>query len=428
MINLVPPKVIRVLSRIREVGGAPYLVGGAVRDALMNRDIPIKDFDFEVYELSIDKLIDALSCFGNVETVGRSFGVIKLFMGDSLDLDFALPRRESKTGRGHRGFVVSSEPNMPKQEACARRDFTINAMLMNPFSGEIIDFFDGQRDLSAGILKHTSPHFVEDPLRPLRGMQFAARFNMILHDDTAKLCRSLVSEAKSLASERIFAEWEKWATFSDYPSRGLEALIKMGWDRLFGKMAAWGAPESEPWRRTLRAVDFAAKTAKEAGLERGDRLVLMLGALTHTLSLEEGRDLLSRIGLPLQYQTRLAPLMSTQLAVSRIKTVDIPTVLKLSISLKPESIRSLTRLLCCCHPDFVKEPEIRRIAESQGVLDGPLIPLVTGRHLIARGVSPGKSMGALLQTVFEAQLNGAFSDSIGAERWLEQFLSSINSI
>lgn len=428
MINLVPPKIGRILFKIREVGGTPYLVGGAVRDALIHRDTPIKDFDFEVYELTIDQLIDTLSHFGNVETVGRSFGVIKLFTGDSLDLDFALPRRESKTGRGHRGFVVSSEPNMPKQDACARRDFTINAMLMNPFSGEIIDYFDGQRDLEKGILRHTSPHFSEDPLRPLRGMQFAARFNMVLHDDTAKLCRSLISEAKNLAAERIFAEWEKWARFSNYPSRGLEALTKMGWDRLFGKMADWGPPRSEPWQRIFRAVDLAAKTAKDAGLERGDRLVLMFGALTHLLSPKEGHDLLTRIGLPPQYQTRLAPLMSTRNAVSRIDAVDIPTVLKLSVSLKPESIRSLTRLIRCCYPDFTKEPEIRYIAESQGVLDGPLLPLVTGRHLIARGISPGKSMGTLLQTAFEAQLNGAFSDSKGAEHWLEQFLSSVNSV
>ena len=424
MISPVPPKVVRVLSKIREVGGAPYLVGGAVRDALLHRDAPIKDFDFEVYQLSIDTLIDALSRFGNVETVGRSFGVIKLFMESSLDLDFALPRRESKTGRGHRGFVVSSEPDMPKQEACARRDFTINAMLMDPFSGEIIDFFGGRRDLSEGILRHTSPHFKEDPLRPLRGMQFAARFNMTLHDETAKLCKSLIAEAKTLAHERIFTEWEKWALYGAYPSRGLAALVRMGWDELFGKMAAWGDLDGDTWRRTLGAVDRAARTAVEAALGRGDRLVLMLGALAHTLSSEDARHLLDRIGLPLQYQTRLTALLSHRQRMSRLETVDIPDVLRLSVALKPESIRSLTRLLRNCDPELTIGDRIEDIASAQGVLDGPLLPLVTGRHLIAKGIPPGREMGGLLRTVFDAQLAGTFSDARGADRWLNEFLSS----
>jgi tRNA nucleotidyltransferase (CCA-adding enzyme) len=422
MIDIVPPKVAAVLCAVRDRGGAPYLVGGAVRDALLDTEAPIKDFDFEVYHLTIDALIDTLSGFGNVETVGRSFGVIKLFMGSGADLDFALPRRESKTGRGHRGFVVSADPNMPKEDACARRDFTINACLMDPFTGGVIDFFNGRQDLEHRVLRHTSGHFVEDPLRPLRGMQFAARFDMSVHDDTCALCRTLVPEAESLATERIFGEWEKWALLAPLPSRGLEALVAMGWDRVFSELGNL-RKKAAIWQDTLAAVDRAAAFAHETFLDRGDRLLLLLGALVHGLRVEARDAFLRRIGVPGQTVTRLAPLHVGHARIRNRRDIAPAEVRRLSVDIKPATLRVLTALLTCTSPESPILRILPRIARDLELLDGPPKPLLTGKHLVARGIRPGRFLGDLLKTAFERQLNGDIATLEDALSWLDRFLA-----
>ena len=117
---------------------------------------------------------------GEVIAVGRAFGVLRV---KGIDCDFSVPRRDSKTGRGHRGFLVESDPNLSMVEAASRRDFTINAVMMDPLTGEVMDPFGGLRDLRGGILRHTSDKFAEDPLRVLRGMQLAARFDLDVASD-----------------------------------------------------------------------------------------------------------------------------------------------------------------------------------------------------------------------------------------------------
>ncbi|HEX9439454.1 MAG TPA: polynucleotide adenylyltransferase, partial [Roseiflexaceae bacterium] len=193
-----------ILSAIESAGGLPLIVGGAVRDQLLG--YALKDIDIEVYRLSIEQLAEVLTPFGRLDAVGRSFGILKLRLPGGREFDFALPRRESKIGAGHRGFLAAPDPTMTPREAAARRDFTINAMALTP-AGEILDFFGGQADLHARILRHTTAAFAEDPLRVLRGMQFAARFDMRLAPETAALCRALLAEAPTLAIERIWGEW-----------------------------------------------------------------------------------------------------------------------------------------------------------------------------------------------------------------------------
>jgi tRNA nucleotidyltransferase (CCA-adding enzyme) len=146
------------------------------------------DVDIEVYGLSKKEVWKALP--GQVQEFGQNFGVFNTTL-NGQDFDVTLPRRDSKTGDGHRGFVVETDPEMSFEDAFARRDFTMNAMGWDEATGEPVDPFGGRADLDAGILRHTSSHFDEDPLRVLRGVQFSGRFSLHLAPETAELCREM---------------------------------------------------------------------------------------------------------------------------------------------------------------------------------------------------------------------------------------------
>ena len=193
-----------VCGLIREAGGRALLVGGCVRDMLLG--LEPKDLDIEVYGLESEQLVAVLQQELAVDLVGQDFGVIKL---RHYPVDVSLPRRESRRGSGHRGFHVFSDPRMTPREAAARRDFTINAIAWDPNTQELIDPFGGERDLRDGVLRHTTEHFAEDPLRVLRGMQFVGRFHLTPHVGTLDLCRRLLPESATLSQERIWGEWEK---------------------------------------------------------------------------------------------------------------------------------------------------------------------------------------------------------------------------
>src|ERR1041385_1702555 len=168
---VIPEQVLKLSEALRAEGGRALFVGGCVRDELMGRQP--KDWDLEVYGIEPAHLREILDRFGTVNVVGEAFTVYKL----GPHLDISIPRRERKTGRGHRGFFIEGDSSMSIAEATSRRDFTINAILQNPLTGEIIDPFAGAKDIDAKILRAVSPQtFSEDSLRVLRAAQFAARF------------------------------------------------------------------------------------------------------------------------------------------------------------------------------------------------------------------------------------------------------------
>src|SRR5436190_16600917 len=196
----IPDQLREILGKTPELRQS-FLVGGCVRDWVLER--PNKDFDIEVFGLNYEELARVLSRWGRTDLVGRSFGVVKLTTGQSETFDFSIPRRDSKVAPGHKGFTVALDPEITPAEAAARRDFTINALMYDPHRDEVLDFHGGLADLQKRILRHTSPAFVEDPLRVLRGMQFAARFELTAALQTIALCRSIVGSYSELAMERV---------------------------------------------------------------------------------------------------------------------------------------------------------------------------------------------------------------------------------
>src|ERR1044071_3741151 len=277
----VPENVLFLGRAIHEAGGRALLVGGCVRDALMGAQP--KDCDLEVYNLDAARVREILDQFGPVNVVGEAFTVYKL--GNHLDV--SIPRRERKSGRGHKGFVIEGDPFMSVAEATLRRDFTINAILQDPLTGELIDPFNGRRDIEQRILRAVSKDtFAEDSLRVLRAAQFAARFEFEIDSETIELCRTI--DLSDLPAERIWGEMEKLLLRASRPSIGLEWLRRLGAiEKLFPEIQALigvppdpeGHPEGDGFVHTQLAVDRARELIEDLPYPR--QVTVMLAALAH---------------------------------------------------------------------------------------------------------------------------------------------------
>ncbi|RMH51988.1 MAG: HD domain-containing protein [Zetaproteobacteria bacterium] len=442
------PRLIALCRAIRSAGGSAWLVGGWVRDTLAGGDS--SDYDIEVFGLRADQLQRIAARFGRVLPVGRCFPVLKL-EGADLRADLALPRREASTGPGHRDFAVAADPKMSPEEAAQRRDFTINAMMYDPIEDRLFDPFGGRADLRAGILRHVGPAFVEDPLRPLRAMQLAARLDLRLAPESADLCRTMVAESAALPEARIAGEWRKWAT-ADHPEAGLRALRESGWIAAWPELARLPAtpqeprwhPEGDVWNHTVLCCAAAAAIARRDRLDAEARTVLLFAALCHDLgkpaTTARGEDgllhahdharaglaptgsLLTAIGAPRGVIERVVPLVREHL----VHLHGDPTpraVRRLADRLRPASLRDWERLIEADASGRAPHPPGRpalawlRLAEALAVQRQPPKPIVTGKWLLAHGMTPGPEVGRLLRAAWQLQLDGVITDAASAETW-----------
>jgi tRNA nucleotidyltransferase (CCA-adding enzyme) len=447
------PDLERVLAIIRSAGGRPMLVGGYVRDAILSPGIVSKDIDVEVYGIADpDVLTAALSVIGPVLEAGKAFGVLKVRAGEA-DIDISLPRRESKTGAGHCGFDVTPDSEMGFREASGRRDFTVNAIMADPQTGEIIDCHGGLGDLKAGILRHTTAAFAEDPLRVLRAVQLAARFGFRLAPETGALCRTLVNSYTELPVERVWCEVEKIGTRGTSITTALEVLYETAWEQHFPQIAALHSvpqdagwhPEGNVWTHSGLAADQAARLADEAGLTGADRFVVVVAALchdfgkvTHTQSaggrvtshghaaagVEPSGAFLRSVGCPESTTARILPLVKEHMCCTGAPTK--PAVRRLARRLVPSTLAELV-LVCGADHAGRGDPSAPNLAEAWlemgrglSVQERPAKGLLTGDHLIAAGMAPGPAFKPVLAAALEAQDAGEFEDEAGALAWLAE--------
>jgi len=457
-----PSPLLAALSALRAAGGRPRLVGGCVRDWLLG--LEPKDFDVEVYGLDFEAMSRALAPFGPTDIVGRSFGVLKVRL-DGVEYDFSLPRRESKTGAGHRGFAVEPDPKLTESEAAARRDFTVNAIAYDPFENRVVDFYGGVDDLKKRILRHTGPAFVEDPLRVLRAFQLAARFEFTLAAETAALCRSISDSYRELPVERVWGEWDKWATKSAKPSLGLAVLAQTGWLDHFPEVAALdGVPQEPEWHpegdvlvHTCHCLDALVALATWREGTPHTRRILSLAVLGHdfgkaiTTKQAEKRGrlrwvspeheaaggplaetFLQRIGAPRELIESVRPLVMNHLlhhhGPAEFRDT---TVRRLARKLAPATIDDLIAVMLSDHlgrPPLIPQETVQRIeflrlaAHRLAVEHSAPKPIVRGRHLLALGLKPGPQFTPALEAAFESQLDGAFNDESGGIAWMKNYL------
>jgi tRNA nucleotidyltransferase (CCA-adding enzyme) len=431
--------VLTICEAVRAAGGRALLVGGWVRDHLLG--IESKDFDIEVYRVEPARLRALLEKIAPVNAVGGQFAVYKLAFHNppSFEIDVSLPRRESKSGRGHRGFTIEGDPEMSFEEAARRRDFTVNAILYDPLTDEIIDPFGGAKDLEAKLLRAVAADtFVEDSLRVLRAVQLAARFEMTVEPATAELCRSI--DLADLPHERIWGEMEKLFTMAARPSIGLQTALDLGvLDKLFPEIRALvGCPqESEPhaegdvFRRTKLALDEAVNLA--ADLPKEKRVTVMLAVLCHGLwrlhatEITEGHDhpwgrdeaaraVMNTLGLHTLggYDVRSQALglvrehlRPGQFYDDREHVTDgafrrLARKLDLDLLYRVAKAVALGRAAAS---DSIKQEWFIEKARRLGVEHSAPEPILKGRHLIEAGFEPGPRMGEILRLIYDLQLD-----------------------
>jgi tRNA nucleotidyltransferase (CCA-adding enzyme) len=460
-----PTALEKIVRDLRDAGFRALVVGGAVRDALLGIDA--KDIDVEVYGINYDRLAGFLELYGRIDLVGRSFGVVNFTSADDFSCHFSVPRRDSRIGMGHRDFLSTFDENITPREAASRRDFTINALSFDPITGEISDFFQGREDLQNRVLRATSQAFSEDPLRVLRGMQFASRFDLTLDPATAAMCRSIADQYSTLPKERVAEEFMKWALKSVTPGRIAGYLSETGWLKHFPEIERMmGVPQDPEWHpegdvgaHTMHVVDAAARIAERDHLKGDDRAVLLFSALAHdfakadTTELREkngklrwtayghesaggplARRFLERIGIKNAIVSQVVPLVENHLVHSSLgQDVTPRSMRRLAMRLAPASIAQLARLIeadasgCPPRPGGLPAAaaRIRDMAAAQAVEERPQPPLILGRHVLPYFQDrAGPHIGEVTAAAYEAQLDGAFSTPEEAQQWLENFMSS----
>jgi len=461
-----PAAIAGLVERVSAAGGRALLVGGAVIDALTG-SVP-EDWDIEVHGLSMDTLETLLAGF-SPRAVGKAFGVFILDPGrvDSLEVSFSVPRRESRVGVGHRDFRCEFDPSMTPREAARRRDFTMNSVMLDLHQGEIVDPYDGLRDLEAGLLRMTDGNtFAEDPLRGLRAMQLLARKAQRVDPQTLAVIRGMADSYGALPRERVADEWEKLLLKAERPSVGLEFLRDSGWLRHYPELleflqwSGWERaenqshrhlfagdgcpqnpewhPEGDVWVHNNFVLDAAARVRDQVDSEW--RLAFMYGALLHDIAkppttelplcTSHGHD---KLGEQMA-RTFMERLTAHRLLIDRVAALVrnhlYPFMLVQAGSsdaawkrLHNRSLGRLDVLGWLSRADWAGRPGrdplgptehgtlVRhegsetcwRMHEDLGV--EPIRAIIQGRDLIQAGWTPGPRFATALKAAFEAQLD-----------------------
>jgi tRNA nucleotidyltransferase/poly(A) polymerase len=414
----VPEGVQNLLEDINSNGFSPLLVGGTVRDAMIGGTAP-KDFDIEVYGTDIDTLASTLRKSGyNVDEVGKSFGVLKVVThGDTKDdIDISVPRKDSLVGAGHRGFEVEMDSSMSVEEASTRRDYTINAMTWDYRYGTMIDPHNGADDLKAGILRRVSDSFDEDPLRSLRGFQFAGRFGMDMDHETAEFCKNLRPRIKEIAQERIATEWEKFYHKAKYPSKSMKVLRDMGWNE-----HAPGLEKVNTEASSLgKSLDHARDVAVKEKLTGDQKVGLYSAIIIRDMDKKDSWNFTKTTVISDKLQKM--PLTIKGIEVS--ESTDDYTFRRTAQEAAKNnvSLRDWVRYERLS-VDSERATAVEKKAKELGIYDTDEKPFVMGRHVLAMtDRKPGPWMGKLIAEAEEKQFKGELRSEKSALDWVKSQL------
>ena len=430
---------LKISSVVYENGGRAYFVGGCVRDAILGHEVT--DFDIEVFGIDFCALKSLLEKYFDVDETGRSFCVLKI---GGLPIDVSVPRSERKLGDSHRAFEVRQLKTFDVRAAADRRDFTINSIYFDVHDEKLIDEFGGMKDLRHGILRHVSEKFSEDPLRVLRGMQFAGRFELKCDKETLNICCELSIE--NISKERIFSEWEKLILKSKKPSFGLKFLMDSGWLKFFPEIDILREchqdisqhPEDTVFEHTCLAMDVFAET--KIGNPYED-LVLGFATLCHDFGkpyvttkdkygihhyghdeagILPAKNFLMQINVPRGIIDDVLPLvryhMLPRTMFQNRGNNSVSDVLHLA-----NNVGRIDRLLRLCYndcvgrKDFLKNYDSRpddwlmNISKSLGVFEKKPKQIIQGNDLLSIGLTPSDKFSKIINSCFEAQLDGKFS-------------------
>jgi tRNA nucleotidyltransferase/poly(A) polymerase len=401
----------KVLNQLEADGLTPFVVGGSIRDKLLG--LGSKDMDIEVYGGDTQKVIKSLRKLGNVDEVGKAFGVLKMTL-DGEDLDISLPRTDSKVGDDHRGFEVSVDPHMTPAEAAQRRDYTINSMLYSHSHRAVIDPYNGRQDLRDGILRHVSDAFDEDPLRVLRGVQMASRFNMVLHPDTIVKAETLKDQFNTLATERVGIEFEKLYTKGKNTAKAFQVLKQTGWDKNFPGLAE--VNDDKLQASLTRAQDIITRD-KVQGEEKE---VFLSAVVASTIG---GKNAESFIQTTMVGDKPKA--ISRKLMVAQVPDVNNSKELRYwAKDFNGVRVRDWAKVQEALGNKKVAATVLAK-AEKLGIADDYEPPFVQGRDVLANypNVKTGPWLGHLLRDALDEQYSDKIRTHDSGVAWLKQNIS-----
>jgi len=439
-------KVLEVVSAIERAGGRALLVGGSVRDAILGKIS--KDFDVEVYGLSPAAIEAVVRAHGKVNEVGIAFGILKLSFGEDIDVDISLPRTDSKTGPGHTGFDVKTDPDMSIADAALRRDFTINTVAADPVSGQIYDAHGGVRDIKERRLRITDPElFADDPLRIMRGVQFVGRFGLEIEAESFRTMQEMVPRLHEISPERFWEEWKKLFLKSEKPSLGLSAAMSLGvmhemypqFVKVHERQELGEHGNADQWIHTLASLDEVAKIVRRESLGPKEAMVIMLATLCGNLApgdadggraserrrtpdLQVAKDFLESIKADNQTRDTTLALIASRLipgslyVEDRLRGNEVTDgqVRRIADQIHPASIRQLLLVAEADHlgrgafasesPEALMMPRdsfpardwLLERARKLGIEEKKAGPVIQGRDLIAFGFKPGKQFSDII--------------------------------
>ena len=442
------PKILYTISKeLFTKNAKAIIVGGSVRDHFLK--LSIKDYDIEVYGLeTMEALEEILSQYGSVNLVGKSFGVLK-FQYEGEEYDFSFPRRESKVGAGHRGFDIEVDGSLDFKTAAKRRDFTVNAVGYDIEEKAFIDPFGGLEDIKQKQLRHINDEtFIEDPLRVYRAVQFCARFGFTLSSETQLLCKEMVIKGmlEELPKERVYIEWTKLLLKAPRPSLGFKLMRELGiLERYFPELYTLiGVPQSPKWHPEGDVWVHTMMTVDEMALLRTENekynLKMMFAILCHDLGkavstavedegsirsighektgLELTKTLMYRLMDEHDFIESLLPLVEHHLKPSQFYAANSGSkaIRKLATKVNIEELvvvskadflgrtteEALTR-------DYKAGEWLLKKASELNVKSKPLERLVQGRDLIDLCLEPSPQFKAIIDEVYELQLEGSVS-------------------
>lgn len=422
---------INIAKRVFDKGGRVFFVGGCVRDEILNKKI--KDIDIEVHNITVETLLDILEEFGEVQKIGASFGVFNI---RGYDIDIAMPRKEKSSGRGHRDFEIFVDPFIGYEQAAKRRDFTMNSLMKDVLTGEIIDSFGGVEDIKNKVIRHVNDEsFCEDPLRVFRAAQFAARFDFKVDKDTLTLSSTM--DVSTLAFERIFDELKKALLKADKPSIFFKIL------RDINKLSPWFKevenligieqskiyhPEGDVFNHTMLVLDEAAKLRNQAK----DEISFMIAALCHDFGkikatkVKDDGNIIS-YGHEIESE-KLAKVFLDRISKKAKLEKDVLNLVKLHM--KPNQMYNKSKkksmmklwdesvcpedLILLAKSDFLEKGKKESYNEIEKILRDSLNeykelmtkPQILGRDLIEHGLKPGKNFSQYLDFGHKLHLSG----------------------
>ncbi len=406
-----PNKLNKIFDKLNLYHIKSIIVGGYVRDSFLG--IKSKDIDIELYNINALEKVEKILCeFGKVNSVGKSFGVVKLLYGD-LDLDFSLPRSESKTAVGHRGFEVAIHTEFDFTSAAKRRDFTMNAIGYDVINKKILDPYNGIADLKNKVLRAVDlEKFTEDPLRVLRAIGFATRFDLEIEKNLFLLCKNMIESnvLEELPKERIFEEFKKLFLKSQQPSRGIKLLKAFSGFRFFDEFQNL---REDQLNTIYSSLDIAASFK----LQEKEKLVLMLALLTSQFSKEKQFSFLQKLTNEKKILQQVEKLTDISF---NLKELTNYAVYKLATRTE---IAFFSHYLLARYPN--KQTEITRLtqrAKELGVFHKALQPLIKGKDLISLGLKPSKEFSKIVSEVYEKQMREEFTTKEEVIKYLNRSL------